>query len=138
MLGAREEPTRDSPALVTGDGIVGRRRELEELRGWLDAARHGNRSPRCAVAEATEAQFAGDLSEHLTEIARHWAELAPYGEAANARTWAIRAADDALRRLAYEEGVRLYRAALALDGTSLLHDDRCRLLIALGRAACVG
>jgi predicted ATPase len=41
MLGAREEPTRDSPALVTGDGIVGRRRELEELRGWLDAARHG-------------------------------------------------------------------------------------------------
>jgi DNA-binding CsgD family transcriptional regulator len=88
-----------------------------------------------AVAEATEMQFAGDLSEHLTDIARHWAELAPYGEAATARTWAIRAADDAVRRLAYEEGVRLYRAALALDATSLPHDDRCRLLIALGRAA---
>ncbi len=48
-----------------------------------------------AVAEATEARFAGDLSEHLADIARHWAALAPYGEAATARTWAIRAADDA-------------------------------------------
>jgi DNA-binding CsgD family transcriptional regulator len=88
-----------------------------------------------AVAEATEAQFAGDLSEHLTEIARHWAELAPYGEATAAREWAIRAADDAVRRLAYEEGVRLYRTALALDATSLPEVERCRVLVALGRAA---
>jgi DNA-binding CsgD family transcriptional regulator/tetratricopeptide (TPR) repeat protein len=88
-----------------------------------------------AVAEATEAQFAGDLSDHLTEIARHWAELAPYGEAATAREWAIRAADEAVRRLAYEEGVRLYRAALALDVRSLPDVERCRVLVALGRAA---
>jgi DNA-binding CsgD family transcriptional regulator len=88
-----------------------------------------------AVADATEAQFAGDLSEHLTDLARHWAELAPYGEAATARTWAIRAAEDSVRRLAYEEGVRLYRAALALEATSLPSEDRCRVLLALGRAA---
>jgi DNA-binding CsgD family transcriptional regulator len=88
-----------------------------------------------AVAEATEAQFAGDLSEHLADIARHWAELAPYGEGAIARGWAIRAADDAVRRLAYEEGVRLYRAALGLDATSLPDTERCRVLVALGRAA---
>jgi DNA-binding CsgD family transcriptional regulator len=88
-----------------------------------------------AVAEATEAQFAGDLYEHLTEIARHWAELAPYGEAATAREWAIRAADEAVRRLAYEEGVRLYRAALALDARSLPDVERGRVLVALGRAA---
>ena len=69
-----------------------------------------------AVAEATEATSPADLSEHLADIARHWAELAPYGEAATARPWAVRAADDAVRRLAYEEGVRLYRAALALAG----------------------
>ncbi len=88
-----------------------------------------------AVAEATEAQFAGDLSEHLAELARHWAELAPYGEAATARAWAIRAAADAVRRLAYEEGVRLYRASLDLEGASPPEVERCRVLVALGRAA---
>ncbi len=88
-----------------------------------------------AVAEAIEGQFAGDLSEHLAGIARHWAELAPYGEASTARTWAIRAAEDAVRRLAYEEGVRLYRAALALPAIPLADEERCRVLVALGRAA---
>jgi hypothetical protein len=88
-----------------------------------------------AVAEATQARFAGDLTEHFGEITRHWVELAPYGEAPTARTWAIRAADEAVRRLAYEEGVRLYRAALALDPTSLPEIERCQLLVALGRAA---
>ncbi|MDQ4103292.1 MAG: AAA family ATPase, partial [Actinomycetota bacterium] len=63
-----------------------------------------------AVAESIETQFAGDLSEYLADIARHWAELASYGAAATARRWAIRAAEDAVQRLAYEEGVRLYRA----------------------------
>ncbi len=88
-----------------------------------------------AVADAMEVQFANDLSEHLADIARHWAELAPYGEAATARAWALLAAEDAVRRLAYEEGVRLYRAALALDPASLPDEDRCRTQIALGRAA---
>ena len=88
-----------------------------------------------AVAEAIEAQFASDLSEHLADIARHWAELAPYGEAATARTWALRAGDDAVRRLAYEEAVRLYRAALALPAMPLADEERCRVLVALGRAA---
>jgi DNA-binding CsgD family transcriptional regulator/tetratricopeptide (TPR) repeat protein len=87
------------------------------------------------VAEAIQAQFAGDLSEHLGDLARHWAELAPYGEAATARTWALRAADEAVRRLAFEEGVRLYRAALALDPAALPDAERCQVQIALGRAA---
>ena len=88
-----------------------------------------------AVAEAIETQFANDLAEHLADIARHWAELAPYGEAATARGWTLRAAEDAVRRLAYEEGVRLYRAALALDPASMPDEDRCRTQIGLGRAA---
>ena len=88
-----------------------------------------------SVAEAIEKQFAGDLSEHLGDLARHWVELAPYGEAAIARTWAIRAAAEAVRRLAYEEGVRLYRAALGLEPASLSDGERCQVQIALGRAA---
>ncbi|TDO46201.1 regulatory LuxR family protein [Kribbella sp. VKM Ac-2527] len=86
-----------------------------------------------SVAEALEEQFADDLSEHLTEIARHRAELARYGDGATARAWLVRAADDAVRRLAYEEGVRLYREAL---GTRPLGDEeRCRVNVALGKAA---
>lgn len=88
-----------------------------------------------AVDLATEATFAGDLSEYLGDIARHWAELAPDGEAAAARTWTIRAAEEAVRRLAYEEAVRLYNVALALPVTSGSDSDRCRILVALGRAA---
>lgn len=88
-----------------------------------------------AVAEAIEAHFAGDLSEHLADIARHWAQLAPYGEVTTARTWTIRAAEEAVRRLAFEEGARLYRAALALPATPPSTIEHCRLLIALGRAA---
>src|SRR5207253_3013518 len=40
MLGCVNPPTKD-PVHVLGDGMVGRRRELEWLREWLDAARHG-------------------------------------------------------------------------------------------------
>ncbi|MDP8938033.1 MAG: AAA family ATPase [Actinomycetota bacterium] len=87
-----------------------------------------------AVARAIEARYAADLSEHLADIARHWAKLAPYGEAATARRWAIRAADDAVRRLAYEEGVRLYRAAVALAPPAS-DTEESRLLASLGRAA---
>ena len=87
-----------------------------------------------AVAEALQELFADDLSEHLADIARHWARLAPYGEASAARAWAVRAADEAVRRLAYEEGVRLYRTALALD-ERLTTVERYHVLVALGRAA---
>jgi DNA-binding CsgD family transcriptional regulator len=88
-----------------------------------------------AVALAMETHFAANLSEHVADIARHWAELAPYGEAATARKWVIKAADEAVRRLAYEEGARLYRAALALGPTAVPDVERCQVLIALGRAA---
>jgi DNA-binding CsgD family transcriptional regulator len=91
-----------------------------------------------AAAGATEAHFSANLSEHVAEIARHWAELAPYGGAATARSWAVRAGDEAVRRLAYEEGVRFYRAALALDMPALSDGERCRLSVALGRAASLG
>lgn len=86
------------------------------------------------AANALEAHWAGELDEHLAELAWHRLALAPYGEAAQARDWALRAAADAVRRLAFEEGVRLYRAAL--DVTAAWPDDtaQCRTRLALGRA----
>lgn len=88
-----------------------------------------------AVAEAIEAEFASDLSDHLADLARHWTELAPYGEAPTARAWTLRAAEEAVRRLAYEDGARLYRAALALPRASMPELERAQVLVGLGRAA---
>ena len=88
-----------------------------------------------AVAVAIEEQFEGDLTDHLAEIARHWAEVAPYGDGATARHWIICAAEEGVRRLAYEEAVRLYRAALAVPATPLLDAARAMVWVALGRAA---
>ncbi len=67
-----------------------------------------------AAATALQTHWAGELDEHLAEIAWHRLALAPYGEGAEARRWALRAAAAAVHRLAFEEGVRLYRAALAI------------------------
>jgi DNA-binding CsgD family transcriptional regulator len=86
------------------------------------------------VAEAIESQFGSHLADHLGTLAQHWAALAPYGEGWTARRWAVLAADEAVRRLAYEEGIRLYRAALALPVGRVDDADQCQLLIALGRA----
>jgi DNA-binding CsgD family transcriptional regulator len=87
-----------------------------------------------AAAEALEEHWAGELDEHLAELAWHRMALAPYGEAEQARRWALRAAAESVRRLAFEEGVRLYRAAL--DVPARWADDlaACRTQLALGRA----
>ncbi len=88
-----------------------------------------------AVALAIETTYAHDLSEHLADLARHWEHIAPFGAAATARAWAVRAGDDAVRRLAYEEGVRLYRNAQRLPATEVTDAERCRLSLKLARAA---
>ncbi|GAA4770797.1 AAA family ATPase [Actinomycetospora chibensis] len=87
-----------------------------------------------AVAEATEARHAGDLAEHLADIARHWRELAPHGEADRARAWTVRAAADAVARLAPAEGARLYEVALAIT-PGPPDAARSELQVARGRAA---
>jgi DNA-binding CsgD family transcriptional regulator len=88
-----------------------------------------------AVAQAMETLYAGNLAEHVADIARHWMQLASHGEGAKARTWALRAADDAVRHLAFEDAVRLYRESLALPVTPIDDAERCHVLVALGRAA---
>jgi DNA-binding CsgD family transcriptional regulator/tetratricopeptide (TPR) repeat protein len=82
-----------------------------------------------AVAAALEA----DPEEQLATIASHHAVLAQYGDGTIARQWIVRAAEDAVRRLAYEEGVRLYRQALTTRPIDA--QECCGILIALGKAA---
>ncbi|HYH49942.1 MAG TPA: hypothetical protein VEG38_10390, partial [Acidimicrobiia bacterium] len=90
------------------------------------------------VAEAIESLYAGNLDEHLPELAHHYAR-AVEGQAdiAPAIAYAARAGDRALAQLANDEAIGYYRQALGLlEGVPGPDDQRRRLdlLIALGEA----
>lgn len=87
-----------------------------------------------SAAEAVEELYAGRLEPRLSDLARHWAAAAVLGERGRATGWIRRAAGEAVSRLSYEEGVRLFRLALDVGGGELDDLDRCRLLLALGAA----
>ena len=83
------------------------------------------------TAVAMEEVYAGQLELQLFDLARHWAEAAVQGDAGTAVAWIQRAAEEALRRLAFEEAARLFRLALAVGGRAMSDTDRCRMLLAL-------
>jgi len=87
-----------------------------------------------SAADAVERLHAGRLAPHLSDLARHWAAAAVYGERQRAADWITRAADEAMRRLGYEEAARLYRLALAVGAVHIDDDRRCRLLLGVAGA----
>ena len=89
------------------------------------------------AADALETHWAGELDEHLAELAWHRLALAPYGEGATARQWALRAAGAAVRRLAFEEAIRLYRAALAVPAPWPNDASPARIQLDLSRACAL-
>ncbi|MFL5820413.1 MAG: ATP-binding protein [Solirubrobacteraceae bacterium] len=87
-----------------------------------------------AVGEALESRYGG-APEHLVELAHHFAEAAPEGDASKALDYAVKAAEDAMRLFAYEQAATLYE--LALSTSDALPPERKRdaqLLLALGQA----
>jgi hypothetical protein len=56
------------------------------------------------------------------------------GDRAVAAVWAERAADEAMRRLAFEEAVRLYHVALDVGAADIDDAHRYRLLLSMARA----
>jgi len=89
------------------------------------------------AGEALEAFYRPDPDPHLAELAHHFFEAAPGGEAGKAAGYAERAGHRALALLAYEEAARLFRmalAALSLARPPGQDQARCRLLVALGDA----
>jgi tetratricopeptide (TPR) repeat protein len=74
----------------------------------------------------------------LAQIAHHYLQALPIGDAGKAGEFTMRAADWAMRSLAYEEAVRLYRTALdTLDfQRSGQEQRRVDLLLKLGEAEC--
>ena len=81
-----------------------------------------------------ETLYANRLESHLAELAYHFAEAAPAGDADKAVGYAWQAGDRAAGLLAFEEAARLYRLALKLTEVDDLagRRRRCRLLVALG------
>jgi len=88
------------------------------------------------VGAALEALYAGDPEAHLAELAHHFFEAIPGGDALKALDYARRGGDRALAQLAYEEAARLYGVALqALEQEEPVDPvARCELLLALGDA----
>jgi DNA-binding CsgD family transcriptional regulator len=87
------------------------------------------------AADAIEQHHGARSGPQVFELARHWAVAAVVGERARAAGWIRRAAEEAMRRLAYEEAARLFRQTLDIGGAELAGEDRCALLLAAGTAA---
>lgn len=85
-----------------------------------------------AAALAIEQTYGGET--HAAALARHWAVVASTGERRQAVDWARRAAEAAMRGLAFEEGARLYRLALDAGGADLDEAERSLLLLDLAQA----
>jgi len=78
----------------------------------------------------------GDVDERVAEIAFHWLESLPTGDATQALAWTERAADRAMAQLAWEEAASLYQRALDAGDRHgvIVAPDRCRLLLAMAQA----
>jgi DNA-binding CsgD family transcriptional regulator len=86
------------------------------------------------AAEAIENLYAGQLDEHLFDLARHWSVAAVEGDDGTAARRIQQAGEEAMRRLAFEEAMRLFQLALDVGGPGLGDVDRCRLYVAVGAA----
>ncbi|MDF2975386.1 MAG: transcriptional regulator, LuxR family [Actinomycetospora sp.] len=87
-----------------------------------------------AAADAVTRHAGDRLDPVLGDLARHWAAAAVAGERGVAAAWIERAADAAVRALAFEEGARLYRLALDAGHPDIDADARHRLLVGLAAA----
>jgi hypothetical protein len=140
----------DSTALVAATG-----RGLEEVLSALDEAAAAGilasgrfahdmfrEAARLEVPTAQRLALHQRMAEYLTglsdagarvaQVAFHWLESLPAGDANQAVAWAERAADAALVQLAWEEAATLYGRALA--ASALPPATRSRLLLGQARA----
>ncbi|SMD18930.1 ATP-binding protein [Kibdelosporangium aridum] len=82
---------------------------------------------------ATAMEQRPEAAQRVAEIAHHWLEALPAGDATKAAEWARRAGDAAMAQLAWENAVRLYARAL-LAAPDMPDVDRASVLISKGIA----
>lgn len=87
------------------------------------------------IGNALEAQCGADRDSHLPELAHHFFMAAPAGNARKAFEYCVAAARRASRMLAFDEATTHYEhALLTLASIDVGEDERCDVLLALGRA----
>jgi DNA-binding winged helix-turn-helix (wHTH) protein/tetratricopeptide (TPR) repeat protein len=88
------------------------------------------------IAEVLEASYARAAESHLPELAHHFFEAAPGGDVERAVDYGVRAAQQALELLAWEEGVAHYERVLEVEELMVPADDarRGELVLGLGQA----
>ena len=88
------------------------------------------------IGEALGRMYAVDPEPHLAELAYHYYEAGPSGDARKAFEYARAAARRAARQLAHEEAVRLYRLANRVKeaGAPVDEAEACDLMLELGDA----
>jgi class 3 adenylate cyclase/tetratricopeptide (TPR) repeat protein len=88
------------------------------------------------AGEALESLYAHEPHEHLAELAYHFFEAAPGGDARKAIDYLLRAGDGAVAITAYEEAARLYGMGLTVSELGSAGDQmlRCRLSLRQGEA----
>jgi tetratricopeptide (TPR) repeat protein len=64
------------------------------------------------AAQVLQQIYGADEESHLAELAHHFFQAAPLGQAASAVEYARRAGEEAVRSVAYEEAARLFRMAV--------------------------
>jgi len=139
-VGESLEEARAARIVEEDRGVPGRYRFCHVLiRDTLyEAVRRGERVRlHREIAEAIETRHRRALEPHLAELAYHFGEAAKStGDPRRAIEFAIRAGDDALRRVAHEEAAVHYERALDVVDLAGQPDplQRCELLLKLGEA----
>ena len=129
--------------LVEASGVRGRQRFVHALiRDAVNADLPSSEQALLHRACADALEAAVDREVQPAAIAGHRAaaelvvptDQRDPADALRAAHWAARAAEDAMRRLAWEEAVRLRRLALDLGGSAIGDLERCELLLGLAHA----
>jgi DNA-binding CsgD family transcriptional regulator len=132
VLAALDEASVAS--IVTGEPVRRFAHDLFRDSARLDVPTAERLTLHRRMAEYLGAR--GDGDTRVAEVAFHWLESLPTGDARQAVAWTERAADRAMTQLAWEEAAWLYQRALdAGDRHGVgAAPDRCRLLLAMARA----
>jgi tetratricopeptide (TPR) repeat protein len=86
------------------------------------------------VAEVLDASYGGAADSHLPELAHHFFEAAPGGDVERAIDYGVRAAEQALALLAWEESVARYERVLQVEELAVPASEARRGELVLGLA----
>jgi tetratricopeptide (TPR) repeat protein len=116
----------DSPGVYAFAHDLVRETLYEDLPAGRRIELHRN------VGEVLEELFRDDREPHLAELAHHFVQAAPLGDADRAVEYSVRAGDRAASLFAYEDAARQYSRALQLLPPTEATQEHADILLRLG------